>query len=450
MRLPALEKVAFVGSLLVFAFFYGIATQAFGWFPSTLAQRAWNQAERSLPLVDRISDPNWTAQRRYQRVGARVHDRERIAPGLTLVSSWEERSEGWKPVVKLLDRDGEIVHRWGISPAEVFPDPSEKYARRKPGAVSASGSYLFPNGDLLINVTSYLGLARIDACGKVLWRLPAGTHHSVARADDGSFWIPAGTYESAPDSLYPGLQPNYRDRLLHVAADGHIVDEIIVLDVLYANGLEHLIPKYVETWTTDDLTHLNDVEPLPEAMADEYPLFEADDLVVSLRDQNLVFVLDPDTYRVKWHATGPFIAQHDPDFIGDGWIGIFDNRRDYTGDGSMLGGSRVVALQPHTDSTKVLFEGTESVSFHTPVMGKWQQLDNGNLLLTQSRAGRVIEVTARGDIVWEWVTSPYSDSKTVEVPEGTRYDLTLADVASWPCSRVRTPEPTEDSDGASE
>jgi hypothetical protein len=98
-----------------------------------------------------------------------------------------------------------------------------------------------------------------------------------------------------------------------------VLDRINVLDILYANDLErHLVgglgpyPQEIPK----DPTHLNKVEPLDPSVADEYPLFEAGDLLVSLRHPSLVFVFDPASGTVKWHASHPFIYQHDPDFIG--------------------------------------------------------------------------------------------------------------------------------------
>ena len=138
---------------------------------------------------------------------------------------------------------------------------------------------------------------------------------------------------------------------------------------------------------------------------------------------------------MKWHASAPFILQHDPDFLGDGWIGVFDNNRDFTPRGTMLGGSRIVALQPHTDSMEVLFPTSRSEPFYTGVMGKWQLLENGNLLLTEATAGRIVEVAPTGSTVWEWIAPPYDDAMVPHVSEGTRYDVTTEGVASWTCSR---------------
>jgi hypothetical protein len=171
-------------------------------------------------------------------------------------------------------------------------------------------------------------------------------------------------------------------------------------------------------------------------MADEYPRFEAGDLVISVRRFHLVFVFDPESLDVKWHASDPFIAQHDPDFIGDGWIAVFDNQDDGTGRGSLLGGSRIVAVQPHTDSTKVLFPTEHSEPFYTPSQGRLEMLDNGNMLLTETESGRVVEVGSAGHTVWEWIHGPYDESRVPEVTQASRHDLSQEEVASWSCSSV--------------
>ena len=146
---------------------------------------------------------------------------------------------------------------------------------------------------------------------------------------------------------------------------------------------------------------------------------------------NLIFVFDPASGAVKWHASEPFIQQHDPDFVGDGWIGVFDNHEDGTPRGERLGGSRIVLLQAHTDSIIEIFPTPLSEPFYTPTQGTWQKLTNGNLLL---RAGRVVEVAPDGQTVWDWVIAPYDDSTLPEVYQSIRYNVTPDEVLGWPCS----------------
>ncbi len=440
-------KISFVLSVAVLAFLGGFALRSARLPPNDFLERSWKQT-RAL-----FQSPTFLKPRVHDRKGVRIVKPDRIQPGVTLITSMWHGPDGWKPLIRILDRSGRTLHQWRIDGAELFPDSLNLNRQRY-----LHGSHLLPNGDILFNV-EHGGTVRVDACGRVRWRLPAGTHHSIERAEDGSFWIsdvspkPRTTSDRFPKG-YPGLSDSvYVDQIAHVSATGRLLSVINVLDLLYANDLERYLSKaYIAAMPASpmaelpgpDPTHLNDVEPLPSSMADEYPLFEAGDLLVSLRNIHLVFVVDPETRSVKWHASDPFIMQHDPDFMGNGWIGVFDNNRDFTPRGRMLGGSRIVALQPHTDSTKVLFSSSRSAPFYTKAGGKWQHLPNGNLLLTENHASRVVEVTPEGQTIWEWVKAPYSDTQVPSVQEGTRYAFSPAEVESWDCSSkdvIQTPRP---------
>lgn len=414
-----LAKVWFVLSVAVIGVGYGIAANQRGWFPSPLAREAWQQAEQYV-----TGNPfSYLVPRVYDRSGARVYKPGAAQPGVTLVTSLWKGPGGWAPSVRLLDHDGETVHEWPIGDG-LFPGDSYLH-----------GSDLRPNGDLVVNV-EYVGTVRLDACGQVLWRLPKRTHHSVARAEDGSFWIPAQMGEETTD--YPGLDdPVLPEQILHVSAGGEVLETLDVIELLFKNGLEKYLFLMHGPRPRGELMHLNDVEPLSASLADEYPLFEEGDLLVSLRDLHLVFVFDPETRAVKWHAFGRFIRQHDPDFIGNGQIGVFDNQPDGTHRGGVLGGSRIVVLHPPSDSTTVLFPATPSDSFYTEAGGKWQPLENGNVLLTEAQAGRVAEADSNGAPVWEWIREP-DGSRVPQVLDATRYALAPTEVKGWSCSSVGT------------
>lgn len=410
-----IAKTWFVVSVAVLGVGYGMAANQWGWFPSPLAKRAWNQAK----AVVTDNPFSYLVPRVYGRHGGRVVKPNEVQPGVTLVSSMWNTPDGWDRRVRLLTTQGETVHEWQVG-YDLFPDDSYIH-----------GSHLLPDGDLVVNI-EYVGTARLDACGRVRWRLPNRTHHSVERAADGSFWIPAQMGSRTTD--YPGLdEPILPEQILHVSGGGDVLESFDVIDLLFDNGLEKYLFTEHGPHPRGELLHLNDVEPLSPSMADDYLLFEAGDLLVSLRDLHLVFVVDPETREVKWHAFGPFIRQHDPDFIGDGKIGVFDNRPDGTHRGTVLGGSRIVVLHPPSDSTTVLFPSDRSAAFYTEAGGKWQMLENGNLLLTEAQAGRVVEVNPGGAPVWEWVQKPQG-SRVPQILDGTRYDLTAEEVRAWSCS----------------
>ena len=135
-------------------------------------------------------------------------------------------------------------------------------------------------------------------------------------------------------------------------------------------------------------------------------MFKAGDILVSMRQLNIVFVFDPRTEKIKWRQVGPWLRQHDPDFLKDGTISVFDNRNDNTKHGSILGGSRIVRINPATRATWTAYaphDGKGSRHFYSAIMGKHQTLANGNILITDPPAGRVFEVTPAGEIVWQYV-----------------------------------------------
>jgi hypothetical protein len=281
-------------------------------------------------------------------------------PGLRFIATAWGAGAG-APTLTLINEEGTVLHEWSIDGTEIFPNVPENVKRAE-----LHGSVLLPNGDVLFNL-DYVGTARMNSCGKVEWTLTEKNHHAISRGTGETFWIPA--VSQSPERNYPGLDNPWVDRILHVNAEGDILKDISLLRVLHENDLERYIAKMRATGLRD-ATHLNDVEPLEAKMANEYPLFDTGDLVASLKRLDLVLVFDPATLDVKWYTRGPFIGQHDPDFLGSGWIGLFDNNIDGTKDGAMLGGSRIVMVRPHTDSMRVPFPAPKSDLFYTKNAGE--------------------------------------------------------------------------------
>ena len=433
MKYSWIERLVFMLSAAFFVFLYGFLTYRYDLFPSEYLERAIDKASSiiSKPV------PHYMQRAVYDREGAISLEPSEIQPGLTLITShWPQYD--WRSGIVLIDEAGQQLHQWKADPLEVFPEEPKR------ANAYVHGSYLFPNGDVLFNI-EYAGLVLMDSCGKVKWKLGYKdrnyvTHHCLTRNQEGNFWI-CGQVRWFPDDPeseahvqeLPGLElPLYEDHLLEVSSEGEILRDINLVKALYDNGLERYLVKIADT-TTRDVVHLNDIEALPDNIAAEYPMFESGDLVVSMRGINMVLVMDPDTGKVKWHETDPFLKQHDPDFTGDGWITMFDNNMDFTERGTMLGGSRILAMQPHTGKTRIVYPTDDAPGFYTRLAGKWQQLDNGNMLITEARPGRAFEVTPDGRMVWEWIHERYDGEQIPEVLEATRYPMTHDQVSAWAC-----------------
>jgi hypothetical protein len=100
--------------------------------------------------------------------------------------------------------------------------------------------------------------------------------------------------------------------------------------------------------------------------------------------------------------TGPFFGQHDPDFLPNGNILLYDNR--ITGSRPELGYSRVLEINPLTREIVWEYVGTAEDPMYTAIGGKVQLLPNGNVLAVEPQGGRIIEIARNNgdDIVWQF------------------------------------------------
>lgn len=325
-----------------------------------------------------------------------------MAPGLTLVTGV---GADRMLFAKLIDAQGSTVHRWEIDWFKMWPDPEHvplaKRPRERPG-MDIHGATLSPNGDLTFNFSDY-GLMQVDFCGRVKWRSPHMTHHAVFQDEDGHFWTLDVMRREAADPRRPNIRPPFRDvSVLEVGADGRVLRRFNVFDLLQANDLQGFL---YQTSTDDESTavygdsaHVNDVEVFPRRLTPG--LFKPGDVMVSVRNANLIFVFDPATLKIKASVAGRFVRQHDPDFI-DGWtISIFDNNN--VGGSAKARSSRIIEYSFKTGDTHVVFQGEPDRPFFTSVMGNHQRLPNQNILAVESLGGRALEVNPAGQIVWEY------------------------------------------------
>ncbi|HVJ29271.1 MAG TPA: arylsulfotransferase family protein, partial [Gammaproteobacteria bacterium] len=143
-----------------------------------------------------------------------------------------------------------------------------------------------------------------------------------------------------------------------------------------------------------DFFHPNDVDVLSAALAPQFPMFEEGDLLVSFREIDLVAVIDPETAALKWWNVGPWLKQHDPDFLPDGRISVYSNN-------PSRGRSDILKIDPRTRAvTSDLYDG--GARFYSAEMGSHQYQPNGNVLITVPGEGRVLLVSPHGEPIMEF------------------------------------------------
>ena len=305
--------------------------------------------------------------------------------------------------VWIFDDAGRTVHERILNYAALDPDgPSG-------GSESPHAFLVMPDGSVLVNVDKGDAIARYDACGEPLWSREGAFHHSLHPDPDGGIWTWQGDV-SAYDQ--------YHSLVRFDADTGETLETIeLVEDIVEASPESRAIfsvapgqalERYRGARVVRDLFHPNDLEVLTPELADAFPDFEAGDLLMSFRNNDLVAVVDRDSHAIKWWSHGPWHRQHDPDFLPDGTISVFDND---TGHGT----SSVLRIDPSTRAVDVL-DVEPAYRFYTPFMGKHETLADGTVQIVVPYEGRVLEVAPDGRVLLE-INSVYDEAHNALVSD---------------------------------
>src|SRR5262245_27884937 len=386
-----LAQAVFGVSTIVLVFVIGALVGHFQVFPYSVIARGFGSIARvaeDWETLFRIRPAQLLQPIKYSGSGVTRFNKDEAEPGLTLVASvFEGVNE-----LRLLRLDGTIAHRWPVKFFDIFKNVSHVSPEDVPGSewnVTTHGAVALPDGSVVFNF-EYLGSAKLDRCGAVQWTLPRITNHSLEPAADGGFWSVSEIYRRA-ESPFKLLHAPFSEQFaVKVSATGAVQQEISAPGLLFKNNLAGLLFSNGLRGTdvpSEDMTHLNDVEELSPDMPPSFPLFATGDLLLSMRNLHLWLVIDPGTQHVKWHQTGPWLAQHDPDFQPTGVISVFSNNDDRTAGGALMGGSTILEVNPATGQTNIRYGGTAKQRMFSSRRGDHQYLDHGHVLIDESESG---------------------------------------------------------------
>ena len=329
--------------------------------------------------------------------------------GYTLVVAYRPTRHGGFNAY-LMDMDGRTVNEWDADVSRIWPDLGDTALAGLESSMDIHGAHLYDNGDVVLDIGA-VGTAKLDRCSNVQWAVRAPTHHHVEPLPDGGILTPSTIHRTArpPGQLFAAVGPAgyyMDDTILRIGPDGRPQQEKSVIEILLQGGWASALisgPGGGKAFAEDDPLHVNDVEMLPPELAPAFPMFAAGDVMISVRNLNTVFVADPADWTVKWLMTGPFVGQHDPDFLPNGHIMLYDNR--LTGVTPRLGNTRLLEIDPLTRAIVWSFEGTGDQVFYAHSRGEQQLLPNGNILIVDPHGGRLLEIApaAGNRTVWEWV-----------------------------------------------
>jgi hypothetical protein len=220
-------------------------------------------------------------------------------------------------------------------------------------------------------------------------------------------------------------RPRLDDFLVVLSPEGREEKRISLTHALQASrfdGLLHAIPFFALA----DPLHSNAVELIKPVSAENFPVGQPGQVLLSFREPGAVAVIDLDREEIVWATRGPWLGQHDPSLLPDGRILLFDNLGRFESGNT----SQVIEIDPATLATTWRYAGTAERPLDSLIRANAQRLPNGNTLITESNGGRLLEVGRDGAIVWEYVNPVRGGEGDGFIPvlsEGRRIDPAALD-----------------------
>jgi hypothetical protein len=340
----------------------------------------------------------------------------------------------YEPSATLIDMRGRTVHQWKISSRRTWVGAAGVRGPLPGEPVHWQRCRLFPNGDLLAlcckaDATPYgFGLVKVDKDSNVLWEYAGHVHHDVEIGEDGRIY--ALTFEpnaKAPPNLETEVASYTAEYLVVLSKDGVELERIPLMETFrnspYSLALlrgsrfgprlpfmpDQMVPSKLPQGQLSrsprmpnslpvdpsNVIHSNSVQVLSRALAPKFPMFKEGQVLLSLRASSVLAVLDVPSRAVVWAASGIWHNQHAASFLDNGNLLLFDNA-------GLQWGARVLEYSPGTQAYPWSYAATKDKPLHSPQRGAAQRLPNGNTLILESEALRILEVTKSQQVVWEW------------------------------------------------
>ncbi len=347
---------------------------------------------------------------RHAGKGVTRYEKGKAYEGLTLFTS------GHAQKAFLIDMEGRLVHEWNLPFRGVWPNPPHV-----PWPMPAHRTYyerarVQPNGDLLAVIqgsgdTPYgYGLIKLDKSSKLIWSYPERVHHDVDVGPDGRIYTLLHHIQTDAVPAVPRIRPPFIDDSIAILSpEGRELKRINILRAFVGSQYETALGLIR---ISDDPLHTNTVKVVDERIASRHPYVRAGQILVCTRNIDLIAVVDPDSESVVWALRGSWVAQHDPDFLDNGHLLLFDNLGHW-GQGTL---SRVIEIDPLTQAIHWEYAGDKGEAFFSEWRSGQQRLPNGNTLIVESDAARLLEVTPDRRIAWEYVNPTRGGEREQYVP----------------------------------
>ena len=330
--------------------------------------------------INEFYTTNYTVYNDTSKNGFEFKKDNELIKGFFLISTINEKNN--LPFVKLIEiKTGHIIKQWNLNNY----DSKQIYSTQKipDKNLRIYHPLLLKDKSIIFN-TGY-GLVKLDSNSNVTWQINTIFHHSIEIENDSVIWAPSKIFKS---KLLQFDEFDYLDDDAICSVNiksNKILFKKSVAQILIDNSYSNLL--FTGPWE-NDLIHLNDIQPALNTSK----YWNKGDLLISLRHRNTILLYRPTTNKIIWLQTGPWISQHDCDFIDSNRILIFGNDFIRTKRGTFL----------HDHNTAYIYDfSTNKIStpydklfynekIKTSTQGRCDLLTNGDLFIDDSNNGRLI------------------------------------------------------------
>ena len=415
-RAPLWASVMAIAGLLFLAFVAGAAIMHFGLFPMDPLRRAFSGGaalyEGTVGYNDRFMTDFWADARTNER-GITHYDPARAENGLTLYSSAHEQA------AYLMDMQGKVLHRWNMNFSQLWDESAAVKHPRPDEFIYIEKARVLPNGDLIALYTAIgdtpwgYGIAKLNSRSQVVWKYLAHAHHDFDVDNSGNIHVlTQEVSETDLDGFAHLPKPRIDDFLVTLSPDGRELASTPLMELFAKSPYgRRLYFASDESFKSGDYLHANSVDVL-KGPVPGIPGSHAGQVLISFREISTVALVDEARKEIVWAQTGPFVRQHDAQLLPTGNLLLFDNE----GSNSGHGVSRVLEFEPATSRIVWSYAGSKDAPLESISRSSETRLANGNTLIVESMAGRVLEVAPNGDIVWEFVNPVRGGKDNKRIP----------------------------------
>ena len=396
-----LGSILFVAAIAILAFVGGAITMLGESFPHEYLRDAY-RAGQALVQQQKEATPYQSDQWRVARGSAKgvtMYDPTAAFDGYTLYTGAGDAA------AHLIGMDGRVLLEWRRPFSAVWNESAPFAKPQSDELVFMDKARMLPNGDLIAIYVGAAdtpwgyGMVKLDRESNVLWSYLAHTHHDFDIAPDGRIIAPTNEFRRDKVAGLDKLEEPYLDDFLVVLSpDGKETKKISLLRALTKSRFK-LLNLAIPSYGLGDPLHTNSVQYIDGALAKSFPFGKEGDVLVSFRDMSAIAVVSLEEEKVTWAMRGPWLWQHQARLLPNGHITLFDNLGGFRADNA----ARVLEVDPKSGAVVWSYRGDDNNPLHSPLRSGAIVLPNDNVLITESDAGRVFEVTRKGKIVWNFV-----------------------------------------------